>query len=96
MKSLSTVAKCIAEKSRFERGVAQPFADGGCRPRGARRERGENARKEVMREFGNVPLIEDVTSERWRWMLLEQGDCRICGMHCARWVGIVGLPWSRC
>ncbi len=39
----------------------------------ARGEKETDARKEVMREFGNVPLIEDVTSERWRWLWLEQG-----------------------
>ena len=39
----------------------------------ARGEKESEARKEAMREFGNVPLIEDVTSERWRWMWLEQG-----------------------
>ena len=39
----------------------------------ARGEKETDARREAMREFGNVPLIEDVTSERWRWMWLEQG-----------------------
>ncbi len=39
----------------------------------ARGEKETEARREAMREFGNVPLIEDVTSERWRWMWLEQG-----------------------
>jgi predicted permease len=36
--------------------------------------RGENpaqARAAALREIGNLPLIEDVTRERWRWMWLE-------------------------
>jgi predicted permease len=39
----------------------------------ARGETETDARREAVRELGNVPLIEDVTSERWRWMWLEQG-----------------------
>ena len=31
----------------------------------------ERARSEAMREFGNVPLIADVTRERWGWLRLE-------------------------
>ncbi len=31
----------------------------------------EHARIEAMREFGNLPLIEDVTRERWGWLGLE-------------------------
>jgi hypothetical protein len=30
-----------------------------------------DARREVKREFGNVPLIADVTRERWGWLRLE-------------------------
>jgi predicted permease len=32
----------------------------------------EHARTEVLREFGNVPLIADVTRERWGWLRLER------------------------
>src|SRR3954464_1332682 len=35
-----------------------------------RGERESDARREVMREFGNIPLIEDVTRERWGWLWL--------------------------
>jgi len=31
----------------------------------------EKARREAVREFGNVPLVADVTRERWGWMWLE-------------------------
>jgi len=31
----------------------------------------EDARRDAMREFGNVPLIADVTRERWGWGWLE-------------------------
>ncbi len=31
----------------------------------------ERARSEAVREFGNVPLIADVTRERWGWLRLE-------------------------
>ncbi len=31
----------------------------------------DDARREAMREFGNVPLIADVTRERWGWLRLE-------------------------
>jgi predicted permease len=31
----------------------------------------ERARAEAIREFGNVPLIADVTRERWGWLRLE-------------------------
>jgi predicted permease len=30
-----------------------------------------DARREAMREFGNVPLVADVTRERWGWLRLE-------------------------
>jgi MacB-like periplasmic core domain len=32
----------------------------------------EQARIEALREFGNVPLIADVTRERWGWLRLER------------------------
>src|ERR1700723_1610098 len=32
----------------------------------------QEARRDVMREFGNIPLVEDVTREMWGWMWLEQ------------------------
>jgi predicted permease len=32
------------------------------------------ARRAVMLEFGNIPLVEDVTREMWGWMWLEQLD----------------------
>src|SRR5580704_13964342 len=38
----------------------------------ARGESAESARREVLREFGNVPLVADVTRERWGWLGLEQ------------------------
>ena len=31
----------------------------------------ETARKEAMKEFGNMPLVADVTRERWGWMRTE-------------------------
>jgi macrolide transport system ATP-binding/permease protein len=37
----------------------------------ARGEPPADARKAAMREFGNVPLIADVTRERWAWGRLE-------------------------
>jgi predicted permease len=30
-----------------------------------------DARREAMREFGNVPLVADVTRERWGWLRME-------------------------
>ena len=38
----------------------------------ARGEPDETARKATTREFGNIPLVQDVTSEMWRWARLEQ------------------------
>ncbi len=38
----------------------------------ARGESQDEARKAAVREFGNVPLIADVTRERWGWLRLEQ------------------------
>jgi predicted permease len=32
----------------------------------------EEARTSAMREFGNIPLIEDVTREKWGWLWLER------------------------
>jgi predicted permease len=37
----------------------------------ARGESPADARREARREFGNVPLIADVTRERWGWLRLE-------------------------
>src|SRR5277367_387613 len=37
----------------------------------ARGESPSEARRAAMREFGNVPLIADVTRERWGWLRLE-------------------------
>jgi predicted permease len=37
----------------------------------ARGESPAEARRAAMREFGNVPLIADVTRERWGWLRLE-------------------------
>jgi predicted permease len=37
----------------------------------ARGESAADAHREVMREFGNVPLIADVTRERWGWIWVE-------------------------
>jgi macrolide transport system ATP-binding/permease protein len=37
----------------------------------ARGESPAEARRAAMREFGNMPLIADVTRERWRWLRLE-------------------------
>jgi len=31
----------------------------------------EDARRDAMREFGNVPLVADVTRERWGWLRME-------------------------
>lgn len=38
----------------------------------ARGERPDEARAAALREFGNVPLIEDVTRETWGWLRLER------------------------
>ena len=38
----------------------------------ARGESPANARKEAMREFGNVPLIADVTRSKWGGLRLEE------------------------
>jgi putative ABC transport system permease protein len=38
----------------------------------ARGESPTEARQAAMREFGNVPLIADVTRERWGWLRLER------------------------
>src|SRR5271168_3725151 len=38
----------------------------------ARGESADDARREAMREFGSVPLVADVTRERWGWLRLEQ------------------------
>lgn len=37
----------------------------------ARGESEEKARQQAMREFGNVPLVQAVTSQMWGWMWLE-------------------------
>src|SRR5580704_17988701 len=44
----------------------------------ARGEPQEAARQAAMREFGNVPLVQDVTSNLWDWVWLEKltQDCR--------------------
>ncbi len=38
----------------------------------ARGESPTQARREAMREFGNIPLVADVTRERWGWLRLER------------------------
>src|SRR5277367_1122960 len=38
----------------------------------ARGESPAEARRAAIREFGNVPLVADVTRERWGWMRLER------------------------
>jgi len=38
----------------------------------ARGESPDEARRAALREFGNVPLIADVTRERWGWLRLEE------------------------
>ncbi|MGC2401342.1 MAG: permease prefix domain 1-containing protein, partial [Acidobacteriaceae bacterium] len=38
----------------------------------ARGEPPETARREAMKEFGNVPLVADVTRERWGWLRTER------------------------
>jgi predicted permease len=50
----------------FESHLRMAIAD-----RVARGESPVNARREARREFGNVPLIADVTRERWGWLRLE-------------------------
>jgi predicted permease len=37
----------------------------------ARGESQESAEREALREFGNMPLVADVTRERWGWLRLE-------------------------
>src|SRR5271170_5049509 len=31
----------------------------------------EDAKREALREFGNLPLVADVTRERWGWLRME-------------------------
>ena len=38
----------------------------------ARGESPEAARREAIREFGNLPLVAEVTRERWGWLRMEQ------------------------
>jgi macrolide transport system ATP-binding/permease protein len=38
----------------------------------ARGEAPATARREAMKEFGNVPLVADVTRERWGWLRMER------------------------
>jgi predicted permease len=38
----------------------------------ARGESPEKARREAMREFGNMPLVADVTREHWGWLRMER------------------------
>ncbi|MGD0737371.1 MAG: ABC transporter permease [Terracidiphilus sp.] len=38
----------------------------------ARGERPEDARRAAVREFGNLPLVAEVTRERWGWLRLER------------------------
>ena len=38
----------------------------------ARGESPQTARREAMKEFGNVPLVADVTRERWGWLRTER------------------------
>ena len=46
----------------------------------ARGESEEEARQAAMREFGNVPLVQEVTREMWSWMWLDYlaQKCPIC------------------
>ena len=49
-------------ESHLKMAIAERVADG---------EDPAQARAAALRELGNVPLIEDVTRERWGWMWLE-------------------------
>jgi hypothetical protein len=75
----------------------------------ARGESAEDARREVMWEFGNVPLVADVTRERRRWIWLEiscrpfdtvGGRCRSSGLslllQCLRWRRELEPPAGEC
>jgi macrolide transport system ATP-binding/permease protein len=42
----------------------------------ARGESPAEARRAAMREFGNVPLVADVTRERWGWLRMERRGSR--------------------
>ena len=55
----------------------------------------EDARREAMREFGNVPLVADVTRERWGW-LRWRAWCRMCASRCGSCGRRRGLPLLRC
>jgi predicted permease len=51
----------------FESHIQLAIAD-----RVARGESPEEARRRAMAEFGNMPLVADVTRERWGWLRLER------------------------
>ena len=51
----------------FESHIELAVAD-----RVARGESPEEARRRAMAEFGNMPLVADVTRERWGWLRLER------------------------
>lgn len=54
-------------RQEFEAHLQMAVAD-----RVAQGEPEETARKAAMREFGNIPLVQDVTSGMWRWAWMEQ------------------------
>jgi macrolide transport system ATP-binding/permease protein len=55
----------------------------------ARGESPDDARREAVREFGNAPLIADMTRERWGWLRLERlmQDLRFALRQLARNLG---------
>jgi predicted permease len=71
MNSFKSLWNVLRRKSdlteEFESHLRMAVAD-----RVARGESPEDARREAIREFGNVPLIADVTRERWGWLRMEQ------------------------
>src|ERR1700761_4081620 len=67
LQSLWSALRCKNDLSEeFESHLKMAIAD-----RIARGESPSEARRAAMREFGNMPLIADVTRERWGWLRLE-------------------------
>lgn len=54
----------------------------------------QEAEANVLREFGNVTAVREVTREMWGWSWLKR-SCRICAARYAVSCGVRGSQWSR-
>ncbi len=70
MNPISRILAALRRKSELQEEL-QSHLNLAIADRVARGESPEAARREALREFGNVPLIADVTRERWGWLRLE-------------------------